>query len=151
MDPARLLCPRAFPGKNTGVGCHFLLQGIFPTQGLNPVPLHCRQILYGSATREAPIYSNYWLFTTDALLIGQYPCYLLLLFSCQVMSDSVAPRIAARQASLSLTISQSLLKSVSIESEIPLSYLILCHLHLLLPSIFPSIRVFSNESALCIR
>ena len=34
--PARLFCPRDFPGKNTGVGCHFLLQGIFPTQGLNP-------------------------------------------------------------------------------------------------------------------
>ena len=34
------------PGKNTGVGCHALLQGIFPTQGLNPGPLHCRQILY---------------------------------------------------------------------------------------------------------
>ena len=35
-----------FPGKDTGVGCHFLLQGIFPTQGLNPGLLHCRQILY---------------------------------------------------------------------------------------------------------
>ena len=34
------------PGKNAGVGCHFLLQGIFPTQGLNPRVLHCRQILY---------------------------------------------------------------------------------------------------------
>ena len=36
VNPARLLCPWDFPGKNTGVGCHFLLQGIFPTQGLNP-------------------------------------------------------------------------------------------------------------------
>ena len=36
MGPARLLRPWNFPGKNTGVGCHFLLQGIFPTQGLNP-------------------------------------------------------------------------------------------------------------------
>ena len=35
MEPARLLCPWDFPGKNTGVGCHFLPQGIFPTQGLN--------------------------------------------------------------------------------------------------------------------
>ena len=35
-----------FPGKSTGVGCHFLLQGIFPTQGLNPGLLHCRQTLY---------------------------------------------------------------------------------------------------------
>ena len=38
--PDRLLCPWDFPGKNTGVGCHFLLQGIFPTLGLNPHPLH---------------------------------------------------------------------------------------------------------------
>ena len=44
--PARLLCPWNSPGNNTGVGCHSLLQGIFPTQGLNPGFLHCRQILY---------------------------------------------------------------------------------------------------------
>ena len=56
---------------------------------------------------------------------------------------------AARQASLSFTISQSLLKLMSIESVMPSNHLILCRL-LLLPSIFPSIRVFSNESALCI-
>ena len=42
---ARLLCPWDFPGKNTGVGCHFLLQGIFPTKGLNLDLLHCRQTL----------------------------------------------------------------------------------------------------------
>ena len=44
--PARLLCPWNSPGKNTGVGCHSLLQGIFPTQGWNPGLPHCRQILY---------------------------------------------------------------------------------------------------------
>ena len=44
--PARLLCPWNSPGKNTRVGCHSLLQGIFLTQGLNPGLLHCRQILY---------------------------------------------------------------------------------------------------------
>ena len=42
----RFLCPWASPGKNTGVGYHFLLQGIFPTQGSNPGVLHCRKILY---------------------------------------------------------------------------------------------------------
>ena len=42
----RILCPWNFPGKNTGVGCHILLQGIFPIQGLNLGLLHCRQILY---------------------------------------------------------------------------------------------------------
>ena len=43
---ASLLCPWNSPGKNTGVGCHFLLQGNFLTQGSNPGLLHCRQILY---------------------------------------------------------------------------------------------------------
>ena len=42
----RFLQPWDFPGKNTGVGCHFLLQEIFPTQELNPGLLHCRQMLY---------------------------------------------------------------------------------------------------------
>ena len=44
--PTSLLCPCNFPGKSTGVGCHFLLQGILPTQGLNPGLPHCRQVLY---------------------------------------------------------------------------------------------------------
>ena len=61
------------------------------------------------------------------------------------------PWTAARQAPLSFTISLSLLKLMSIESVMPSSHLILCHPLLLLPSIFPSIRVFSNESALPIR
>ena len=45
-ESARLLCPWDSPGKGTGVGSHFLLWGIFPTQGLNPGLLHCRQMLY---------------------------------------------------------------------------------------------------------
>ena len=57
----------------------------------------------------------------------------------------------AHQASLSITNSQNLPKSMSTESMMPSNHLILCHPLLLLPSIFPSIRVFSNESALCIR
>ena len=60
------------------------------------------------------------------------------------------PWTAARQASLSITNSRGLLKLMSIESVMPSNYLILCW-PLLLPSIFPSIMVFSNESALCIR
>ena len=59
--------------------------------------------------------------------------------------------IATHQASLSFTISQSLLKLMSIESMTPSNHLILCHPLLLLTSIFPSIRAFSNESVLCIR
>ena len=59
--------------------------------------------------------------------------------------------MAACQASLSITNSQSLLKVMSIKSVMPSNHLIFCHSFLLLPSIFPSIRVFSNESVLCIR
>ena len=51
----RLLCPLDFPGKNTGVGCHFFLQRIFPTQGSNLSLLHCRQILYQLSYEGSPI------------------------------------------------------------------------------------------------
>ena len=61
------------------------------------------------------------------------------------------PWTAAHQASLSITNSQSLLKLMSLESVMPSSHLILCHPLLLLPPIPPSIRVFSNESTLCMR
>ena len=67
-------------------------------------------------------------------------------FSHSVMSDSL--RTTACQASLSITNSQSPPKPMSIELVMPSNHLILCHPLLLLPSIFPSIRVFSNESAL---
>ena len=69
--------------------------------------------------------------------------------SCVQLFD--IPWTAARQASLSVTNSWSLLKVISIESVMPSNHLILCHPLLLLPSIFPSIRVFSNESVLHIR
>ena len=65
LKPTRLLCPWNSPGKNTGVGCHSLLQGIFPTQGSNPGLLHCRQILYhlnlqGSKHLTCSYKSNNW-------------------------------------------------------------------------------------------
>ena len=87
---ARLLCPRDFPGKNTGS----------------------------------------------------------VQFSRSVMPNSETPWTAARQASLSINNSQSSLKLTTIKSVMPSSHLILCHPLLLLPSIFPNIRVFSNESVL---
>ena len=68
--------------------------------------------------------------------------------SCPTLCN---PWIAARQASLSITNSQSLLKLMSFESVMPSSHLILCRPLLLLPSIFPSIRVFLNELVLCSR
>ena len=56
LQPARLLCPWDSPGKNTGVGCHFLLQGIFLTQGLNPVSFFAGRSFTNWALREAPAF-----------------------------------------------------------------------------------------------
>ena len=69
-------------------------------------------------------------------------------FSCSVVSDFATPWTAARQISLSITNSRNVLKFMSIELVMPSSHLILCHPLLLLLSIFPSIRVCSNESVL---
>ena len=76
-------------------------------------------------------------------------CCCLFPQSCPTYCDSMD--YIARQASLSFTISQSLLKLISTDSVMPPNHLILCHPLLLLPSIFPSIKVVSNESAPCIR
>ena len=54
LQPTRLLCPWNSPGKNTGVGCHALLYGIFPTQGLNPGLPHCGQNLYRLSHQRRP-------------------------------------------------------------------------------------------------
>ena len=72
-------------------------------------------------------------------------------FSCWVLSDSATPWTAACQASLSITNSRSPLKPMSIESVMPSNHLILCCPLLLLLPIPPSVRVFPNESAFCIR
>ena len=77
--------------------------------------------------------------------------YIVVVQSLSCVWLCVTPWIAAHQASLSFTISQSLLKLMSIESVMPSNHLVLCHPLLLLPSIFLSIRVFSNPSSLCIR
>ena len=71
---------------------------------------------------------------------------VVVVFSCSVMSSSLQPHGLQH-----FTVSWSLLRLMSIESVVPSKYLILCHPLLLLPSIFPSIRVFSKQSALCIR
>ena len=76
-------------------------------------------------------------------------CCVVQLLSCVQLFAT--PWTAGHQASLYFTVSWSLLKLMSIESTMPSNHLVLCHPLLLLPSIFPSIRVFSNESAFCIR
>ena len=86
------------------------------------------------------------------LTIRFYICLADILYgSVQFSRSVVSPGTAAHQASRSITNSRSLLKLISIESVMPSNYLILCRPLLLPPSIFHSIRVFSNESALRIR
>ena len=109
------------------------LQGIFPTQGLNLGLSHCRWILYQLSHKGSPIP----IFS----LVQSLSCVRLF----------ATPWIAARQASLSITNSQSLLKLMAIKSMMPPSHLILCRPLLLLPPIPPSIMVFSNESILHMR
>ena len=87
-------------------------------------------------------------FFTNSITSGQVRSGQL---SRSVVSDSATPWTVACQASLSITNSKSLLKLLSVESVMPSNHLILCCPLLLLPSVFPSIRVFSNESVLCIR
>ena len=92
--------------------------------------------------------------TKDGLKSDSYPQGEEMYSSVHLLSRVrlfATPWIAARQASLSITNSGSSLRLTSIESVMPSSHLILCCPLLLLPSIFPSIRVFSNESALHIR
>ena len=78
LSPTRLLNPWDFPGKSTGVDCHFLLQGIFPTQGSNPGLPHCRQTLYPLSHQGSPIQIN--------LVLIQYKNahYLLYIWLSQV-------------------------------------------------------------------
>ena len=64
--PTRLLSPWDSPGRNTGMGCHDLLQGIFPTQGSNPGLPHCRRILYHLSHQGSPfLYWMYRIYTCD--------------------------------------------------------------------------------------
>ena len=83
------------------------------------------------------------------LSFSSFVVVVVALFSC--VQFFATPWTAVHQASLSFAISQTWLKFMSIESVIPYHHLVLCHPLLLLPSIFPSIRVFSNELALHIR
>ena len=71
LQSTSLLCPWDSPGKNTGVGCHALLQGIFPTQGSNPGLQHCREILYHLSHQESPHFTvtgQWWLHTSSRAL-----------------------------------------------------------------------------------
>ena len=97
-------------------------------------------------------YVNIWYFFSFWLNLSLYDKLISSFqFSCSVVSNSATPWTAACQASLSITNSRSLLKPMSIRSVMPSNHLILCRPLLLPSSIFPSIGVFSSESALHIR
>ena len=153
-------------GQNTGEVSLSLLQGIFPTQGSNPGFLHWRQILYQLSHKGSPIHSEESRIERDTC-IPKFIAALFtratpwkqprcpsadermrkswLLFSVAQSFLFVTPWTATCQASLSFTVSWSLFKLMPIELVVmPTNYLILCHPPLLLPSIFPSIRVFSK-------
>ena len=129
-----LLCLWNSPGKNTGVGPHSLLQGNLLTQESNGV-----SCIVGR------------LFTVWDIRKPQQTFQFSSVQSLSRVQLFVTPWTAARQASLSITNSLSLPKLMSIELVMPSSHLILCLPLLLLPSIPPSIRVFSNESTLPMR
>ena len=124
-QPTRL--PRRWdsPGKNTGVGCYFLLQWMKVKSE--------REVAQSCPTLSDPM---------DCSLPGS---------SVHGIFHAKVLEWGAIALSLSIINSQSLLKLMSIESVMPSNHLILYHPLLLLPSILPNIRVFSNESALCIR
>ena len=144
------------PGQNTGVGSLSLLHWVFPTQELNRGLLYCRWILYqlnyqvvhcldGPQFIDPFAYQN----TSWLAIMNCYQFSSVQSLSCLWLFAT--PWTTAHQASLSITNSRSPPKPMSIESVMPSNHLILCRPLLLLPSIFPNIGVFSNESALHIR
>ena len=150
LPPHRLYSPWNSPGQNTGVDSCSLLQGIFPTQALSPGPVHCRWILY-QLSCPCQILCRRSQDPNGSPCEGLIFQMLLLLLSCfSRVQFCATPWTAACQASVSFTISWSLLRLMSLESVMPSNHLVL-YCPLLLPSVFPSIGVFSNESALGIR
>ena len=132
-------------GRILRVGSDSLFQGIFPTQGS------------ALAVFLAGKFFTIWV-TSFLCYTVNLCCWSILCISWTVSVQSLSPVwlfatpwIAACQASLSITNSQSSLRLMSIELVMPSSHLILCRLLLLLPPIPPSIRVFSNESTLRMR
>ena len=124
--------------------------GDLPNPGLNLGLLHYRGVLYCLSHQGSPVYVYMYIIGIFILSFRFFPhISSVQLFRCVRLFET--PWTAARQTSLSITNSGSLLKLTSIELVMPSNHLILCRPLLLLPSIFPSIRVFSNESVLRIK
>ena len=142
-----------FPDKNTEVDCHLLLQGIIPSQQSNPGILHYRQVLYHLSHWESPMVGLIVHKCWARALVNKNKEFVQQLFSSvQLLSPTLYDPMDCSMPGFPvyhqlLELSQTHVHWVSDA----IHHLILCHPLLLLPSIFPSIRVFSNESVLCIK
>ena len=145
QQPTRLPRPWNSPGKNTGVGCHFLLQCIKVKSE--------RKVAQSCPTLSDPMDCSLPGSSIHGILQARGLEWGVIAFSCSVakLCLFVTPWSAARQPPRSSAVSQSMLRFMAIESVMLSNRLILCHPLLLLPSIFPSIRVFCSKLALCIR
>ena len=82
LSPDRILCPWNSPDKNIGVGCHSLLQVIFPSQGLNPGLPHCRQILYYLSHQESPcVYIVVYIYICVCIYIYMCVCVQIYIYN----------------------------------------------------------------------
>ena len=96
---ARLLCPWNFPGKNTSLGCHSFLQGIFPTQGSNLGLLHCRQVLYHLNHQGSPWWCWAELNTISASIsLCIWGCKLWTLWETISYSSVYSKRLACTRS-----------------------------------------------------
>ena len=167
LQPTRLLRPWDSPGKSTGVGCHCLLQGWvwIPTKAQTHHIKKGKETNYQHTGRYYKPWENIMTVNwsgEDGWFCSQMwskltpekgenkdrPVFSSVAQSCPTLCDPMNHSTPGLQ---SITNSRSPPRSMSIESVMPSNHLILCRPLLLLPPIPPSIRVFSNESALCVR
>ena len=136
---------------------HYFLLYAAHSRLLNcPCSYRCTHRRHESGRNQDPVWLLFWWQNSWSLLFSsQFPVWVWFNIAVvQLLSHAqlfATPWTVARQTSLSIINSRSLLKLMSIESVMPSSHLILCCPLLHLPSIFPSIRVFSSESVLCVR
>ena len=151
LQPHELYRPWNSPDQNTGVSCCSLLQGIFPTQGSNPGLPHCRQILYQLSHKGSP-FICYHSVVHQALLSMEFSRQEYWSGSISSVAQSHQTLCDPMDCSTpGFPIHHQLDQLMSIELVMPSNHLILCCPLLLLTSVFPSVRVFSNESVLHIR
>ena len=118
LQPARLLCPWDSPGKNTGVGCQALLQGIFLTQRLNPGFLYCRWILYHLTQQESPWYI--YIYTYICVCV----CVIHIRFSYKIRNKVRMPALPTSihwKSWLQQLITKKDIKEIQIDKEFKIS------------------------------